>query len=305
MSATPWRDYWREHPTSNSFNTDYSAQEAGPFGVIGRFWQAQFKTIKQDDYIVDLGAGNGALSGLFLNQATTTAFKQWDNLDYAEINQATQHPNVYHQQGDMHALPYAADSIDIVYSMYGIEYSQLAISMAQVVRVLKSGGQSTLLMHHPDSVITVQSKITIAVIEQMRQSRLFTDPNALQNLSYDALKRECLMILNQHLQQVPDNSKDDVKLIGQNVFNILQSNTAVADIVTQLAVFNNQLNTQCQRLHQQVQAATDAYAFVQQINQNRLTKSNNEHTLFGFSTLNTTTIEYADSPIAISLNGIK
>ncbi|MDG1254962.1 MAG: class I SAM-dependent methyltransferase [Glaciecola sp.] len=292
MSATPWQSYWQAHSTHNSFMHEYESSE-GPYGEIDTYWQSMFNSFPKGAVIVDLGAGNGALSHLYSKHENSSLCKSWQNVDYAHITAPTLHPWITHTQADMHALPFADNSIDIVVSMYGVEYSDLSCTLAEVARVLKPNGQCVLVMHHSESIITKQSIITLEVINSLLQEPMlngFTDV-AMDNV--DMLKHYCLQVLTKHLHQVPENAQEDVKLIGQNVYNILQSNDGFLGLIKQLNLLGQDLAAQAERLAQQIKAA-------QQVAQLQSIDFNSSFTHRKFSTL-----DFDESPIATTMIAVK
>ena len=257
MSATPWQSYWQSHVTHNSFMHEYESGD-GPYGLIDHYWQSIFTSITSNTVVVDLGAGNGALSHLYIKHVGEPQCRSWHNVDYAQIKAPTAHACITHTQADMHALSFADSSVDLVVSMYGIEYSDLSRSLAEVARVLKPDGQCVLLMHHPQSIISAQSTVTIAVSEALLQEPMLAGLAAEDYSDPQALKHDCFQVLTKHLHQVPKNAQEDVKLIGQNVFNILQSNATVVDLINQLRLLGLDITAQMQRLTQQIKAAEQA-----------------------------------------------
>lgn len=292
MSATPWQSYWQSHATHNSFMHEYESGD-GPYGVIERYWHSVFDTFPKDAVVVDLGAGNGALSHLYSKHIQSSICKSWQNVDYAHITAPTQHPWITHTQADMHDLPLADNSVDIIVSMYGIEYSDLTGSLTEVARVLKPEGQCSFVMHHPESVISKQSKITLAVINTLLQEPMLNGLSGVSIESVEVLKRYCLQILTTHLHQVPENYQEDVKLIGQNVFNILQSNDALLGLIKQLDLLGQSIAAQAQRLAQQIEAAQQV-ALLQSID----FKSSFTHLEFS-------TLDFDESPIATTMIAVK
>lgn len=292
MSATPWQSYWQSHATHNSFMHEYESGD-GPYGLIDDYWQSIFTSITNNTVIVDLGAGNGALSHLYIKHVGEPQCRSWHNVDYAQIKAPTAHACITHTQADMHALPFADNSVDLVVSMYGIEYSDLSRSLAEVARVLQPGGQCVLLMHHPQSIISAQSSVTIAVSEVLLQEPMLAGLAAEDYSDPQALKHACFQVLTKHLHQVPTNAQEDVKLIGQNVFNILQSNAPVVDLINQLRLLGLDITAQMQRLTQQIKAAEQA------------AQLHADHMPSSFKHVKLNTLDYAGLPIATTLIGNK
>lgn len=294
MSQQPWQSYWQTHTTANSFLHEYQSGE-GPYGVIADYWSRIFEQFRPESNVIDLGAGNGALSHLYLRQFPKPVIGKWQNIDFAHIQCETAHACVEHIQADMHALPIPSNSIHHAVSMYGLEYSDLHQSISEISRVLVSNGQLHCLLHHPDSIISLQSRITINVSERLLKVDFLSDPQSLSSLSYEQIKQHCLTGLNAHLHSVDIKAQEDVKLIGQNVFNILQFNSSVIVICECLQQLADAIAAQSQRLVQQLNAAEQAKTF---FDTNRYdAQFVKEHAL--------ELLTYNDSPVAYAFSGIK
>jgi hypothetical protein len=90
-------------------------------------------------------------------------------------------------------------------------------------------------------------------------------------------------------------AQEDVKLIGQNVFNILQFNSSVIVICECLQQLADAIAAQSQRLVQQLNAAEQAKTF---FDTNRYdAQFVKEHAL--------ELLTYNDSPVAYAFSGIK
>lgn len=294
MSQQPWQSYWQTHTTANSFLHEYESGE-GPYGVIADYWSRIFEQFRPETNVIDLGAGNGALSHLYLRQFPQPVIGKWQNIDFAHIQCETAHACVEHIQADMHALPLSANSVQQAVSMYGLEYSDLEQSMSEISRVLVSNGQLHCLLHHPESIISLQSHITINVSERLLKVDFLSDPQSLSSMTYEQIKLHCLKGLNAHLHSVDIKAQEDVKLIGQNVFNILQFNTSVVVICECLQKLADAIAAQSQRLMQQLDAAAQAKSFFAA--NNHKAQFVNEHSL--------ELLTYNDRPIAYAFSGIK
>ena len=254
MSTQAWDAYWAEHSTTNSFACDYAETE-GPYGAIFSFWREQFAKFSKSDTVLDLAAGNGALVDLYLHVMGKQSLPTWYNLDAANARPVLQHPNIHYQKTTIEALPFADASADHVISMFGFEYSDMRHSLKEALRCLKPAGECVFVMHHPDAVISEQSRITCTTYDQMLADPIWDNTATFSTMSPQQVQRTLLRFLNQHLQQVPQDAQDDVKLIGQSIFNILQSNTHIEDIIAQLQRLEAQMRFQVERLQQQMKAA--------------------------------------------------
>lgn len=153
-----WSRYWSEgalHSCAGSFAGNYD-------GEIGAFWRSVFAPLGRDDRVLDIATGNAPLPQLLLDARypDPASLPRIDAVDLAEVNPAwlaQQIPPVrerIHVQGGIaaEALPFADHSFDLIVSQYGIEYSDLPRSAAEVVRVRKPGGRIALVLHHQQSL---------------------------------------------------------------------------------------------------------------------------------------------------------
>ncbi|MGB3725360.1 MAG: methyltransferase domain-containing protein [Glaciecola sp.] len=253
MQATnPWDDYWRNNDSTNSFEFDYSTTD-GPYGVVNKFWQNTYKTFLTDATIVDIAAGNGALSNLYLQCSDVPSFKQWWNVDSAQTQALVKHEAIQYTLASAESLPFSDNSIQHFVSMFGIEYSSLERSLSEVKRCLSVNGTSIFMLHHHQSIISQQSRITVSVLSRLVSSSLFNNLESYQSLSN--LKQHLLSSLNNSLAVSKPHEQDDVKIVGQQVFNIIQQNQSCENTVVLLCELKSQLIHQTTRLEQQLCAA--------------------------------------------------
>jgi ubiquinone/menaquinone biosynthesis C-methylase UbiE len=265
-----WDQYWQEHDTSNSFACDYTENE-GPYGVVNRFWLKCFEGITPSDVVMDFGCGNGALAKLYIDSRPEPECQHWHSVDLASVNVATLHPSFSFIQADMTALPFADSSVDVCLSMFGLEYANLADVFREITRLQARGPRLYAMLHHTDSIITQQSKVTHHVSKQMLTSPLFTNLDQYLGLSHQQLGQQLLQRLQTHLHAANPVEADEVKLIGQAIFQVLQSTHVVAECVTLLSQLVTQMQAQLTRLEQQVLAAQQASSLPQVLESLNLT----------------------------------
>lgn len=153
-----WSRYWSEgalHSCAGSFAGNYD-------GEIGGFWRSVFAPLGRNDRVLDIATGNAPLPQLLLDArySDPTSLPQIDAVDLAEVNPAwlaQRIPPVRERvrvQGGIaaEALPFADHCFDLIVSQYGLEYSDLSRSAAEVVRVRKPGGRIALVLHHHQSL---------------------------------------------------------------------------------------------------------------------------------------------------------
>lgn len=166
-----WSRYWaggQLHSCAGSFDGNYD-------GAIGAFWRSVFASLSHQDRVLDIATGNAPLPQLLLSAraADPASLPRVDAVDLAEVNPAWLArliPPVRERlrvQGGIaaEALPFADHSFDLIVSQYGIEYSDLARSAAEVVRVRKPGGKVALVLHHPQSLPVRLGRAEVAHID--------------------------------------------------------------------------------------------------------------------------------------------
>lgn len=247
-----WDSYWANNNSTNSFEFDYSTSD-GPYGIINAFWQKVFQQFSETELVVDLAAGNGALANLFVQSRSQLNCHQWINIDSANAQNVIKHKQVQYKKDNIEELSLPDASVDHFISMFGLEYALFSKSLIQIKRCLKESGKFHFIMHHKDSVISLQSAITIEVFEDVLASGLLD--NLAQYKEHSSLKRHLLTGLNKQLHSKAAKYHDDVKLIGQNIYYILESTSVVATCIERLQDLVEDLALQVTRLQQQLSAA--------------------------------------------------
>ena len=204
LSAEQWTRYWSAGSTTSflgRFDQNYD-------GEIKAFWQAGFNALPPQANIVDLGAGNGALSILAAEYSagadkafTVTA------VDYAEIDPqdrvvgklpADLRQRIRLLSGTrMEHTGLEAGQFDAAISQFGFEYGDVEQTVAEASRLLKpQAARLMLIMHHCDS----------AVIRQAREGLQQVDTCDASGL-HDIL-RQLLHTVDQLKQQGKDPAED-------------------------------------------------------------------------------------------------
>ena len=111
--------------------------------------------------ILDIGCGNGAL---VIPTLEVLRAGSYSGVDLAKVEfsapakaKRNSNPNFDAElfgQTPAESLPFEDDSFDLACSIYGIEYSDITQSTAEIYRVLRKQGKFQALMHASESVIT-------------------------------------------------------------------------------------------------------------------------------------------------------
>ncbi|SHH21716.1 class I SAM-dependent methyltransferase [Massilia sp. CF038] len=149
-----WTRYWSQgatHSCGGSFGSRYE-------GALAQFWRGAFATLAPGARVLDIATGNGALPQLLVDfdpqgqiacdaiDLATLAPAWFDALPPARRAQLR-----FHGQQAAEALPFADASVDMVISQYGLEYTDLARTVPELLRVCKPDGQVRLVCHHAEA----------------------------------------------------------------------------------------------------------------------------------------------------------
>ncbi|MFC3714379.1 class I SAM-dependent methyltransferase [Sphingoaurantiacus capsulatus] len=165
-----WNDYWH-------FDRLSSFDDAGPTNYaqeIAAGWQAFFEALPDGAAILDLCTGNGAIAVM----AAAAARRARKSFRIAAVDAADVNPyrHVKQHRDDLAAidfrpatpierLPWPAASFDAVVSQYGIEYSDLSLSVPELARVIAPGGKVRLVVHAAEGPVVQRSARVVPEID--------------------------------------------------------------------------------------------------------------------------------------------
>lgn len=151
-----WSKFW----TTSTVTALPETFPAGYDGAMLDFWREQL----DDDFghIVDLATGNGALVWMAHDiQMRRTRPARITGIDLADIDPFTalnkspdDYPTISFSGGtSADALSFVDHSVDVVISQYGVEYSNLESTIAEISRVVTRSGKMCFILHDCESVI--------------------------------------------------------------------------------------------------------------------------------------------------------
>ena len=153
----PWSSFWQQgHSTTfgHFFRSGYE-------GAVKDWWIALLEPYSPSADILDIGCGNGAL---VIPTLEVLRAGSYSGVDLAKVEfsapakaKRNSNPNFDAElfgQTPAESLPFEDDSFDLASSIYGIEYSDITQSTAEIYRVLRKQGKFQALMHASESVIT-------------------------------------------------------------------------------------------------------------------------------------------------------
>lgn len=168
-----WSSYWAAgglHSCIGGFVED-------PDGAIAGFWQECFAGLRDDDRVLDLGTGNGALPR-FLRDHVPHRLRV-DAIDLADLAPGWRAANAedgitFHSGVRMEELPFHNGAFDLVVSQFGLEYARWPDALDEALRVRAATGRLAFVMHHAGSLV-----IRLGRAEVLQQDLLLADGGLL------------------------------------------------------------------------------------------------------------------------------
>jgi SAM-dependent methyltransferase len=164
-----WSKFWKQ-----GYITTFGASKKNNYdGVVRDFWREKFLDLAAGSHVLDIATGNGAIAML----AAEVAKESGKNLAISATDLAAINNNV---SGDDNAValrsnikfrshtpcekqPFQDDSVDLVTSQFGFEYSDITKTIAEARRILKPGGQFIAISHHAESALIKAATIELQV----------------------------------------------------------------------------------------------------------------------------------------------
>ncbi len=162
----------------------------------GRTWEALARTalpLLQPGDVLDIASGDGVLAELLARHSRRYICVDTSaRVVAAAAERLRRFANVQVREGDMHALPFADDSFDLVVLMHALTYAaKPAQAVAEAARVLRPGGRlllSSLGKHEHRAVVTAYGHVNLGFTE--KELHRFTDKAGLNVASCETVTRE-------------------------------------------------------------------------------------------------------------------
>lgn len=172
MSVEHWENYFR----GGQLATCPTGPDGGYDLELADIWRAFLEPLGATAVVVDVATGNGAVLALAADLSRQLN-RTWSlhGCDLARIDPVRDvrdgperfsgvqfHPGVATE-----SLPFADGSVDAVCGQYALEYSDRAVALREVARVLKTGGRAQFVLHHADSKLMLNARASLAECEQV------------------------------------------------------------------------------------------------------------------------------------------
>ncbi len=140
----------------------------------GRTWEALARTalpLLEPGDVLDIASGDGVLAELLAPHARRYVCVDTSaRVVAAAAERLSRFKNVQVREGDMHALPCANDSFDLVVLMHALTYStKPGVAVAEAARVLKPGGRvllSSLAKHEHRAAVEAYGHVNLGFTEK-------------------------------------------------------------------------------------------------------------------------------------------
>ncbi len=160
----PWSLFWRQgHSTTFG---EYFKQ--GYAGAVADWWQSVLESLPARTVVMEVGCGNCSLLPAMIKAGVNA---KYIGVDIASVQLSaiaeqglaeSKIEVILHSRTPAEEVPEPTASVELIASVFGIEYSDLDRSLPEVLRLLKPGGRFCALLHHDDSVVTSMSRRAIS-----------------------------------------------------------------------------------------------------------------------------------------------
>lgn len=162
----------------------------------GRTWEALARSalpLLAPGDVLDIASGDGVLAELLAPHSRRyVCVDTSPRVVTAAAERLRRFQNVEVRAGDMHALPFADGSFDLVVLMHALTYAaKPAQAVAEAARVLKRGGRlllSSLAKHEHRAVVEAYSHVNLGFGE--KDLRKFIDKAGLKVVNSETVTRE-------------------------------------------------------------------------------------------------------------------
>jgi ubiquinone/menaquinone biosynthesis C-methylase UbiE len=177
-----WTKYWSQGNLT-SLPCGFTANYDGEFL---EFWQLQFAMLADRAVVLDVCSGNGSIALLArdyaLRHSLDISVKAVDAADIDLTRVIERHPQLGQHAQAIQFLPgtlledvaEAPESIDLVTSQYGVEYTDWRASADNIVRMLRPGGHFSMVCHDLNSKVTREMERQQAGYAQLVDVGLFS-----------------------------------------------------------------------------------------------------------------------------------
>lgn len=264
-----WSDYWSQgHITS--FGQDIKNNYTGK---LKQSWSDFAKELSPDSKVLDIGTGNGALIQLInTSSANQFEFIGVDKASVAKVAAGVTNSRIL-SNVSAESLPFSDNEFDAIVTQFAIEYSELALSIPELFRVLKPGGLFQVVCHEVDSDIVKPNLLILNSAMRVKDALLGPLKQLIIELKNDeqGLISKQTSIIKQHLESeraIHPYAIDATRF--PDFYQFILNNRKI-DLDRAYALFSDELNGLIFRLKDLEQAASNSKQLKQLLPPNLVT----------------------------------
>ncbi len=182
-----WDTYWQGAQTSGAYTGGGSSHP-----LVTSFWTHYFLIAKSRNTsfrIIDIASGNGAI----VECANSVFEGQLPEFTCLDVSVSAirileeRFPGVQGIVADAASIPLDSASFDIATSQFGVEYAGLE-ALEELTRMVASGGELALLLHHSGGTIHEQCKASLDATRQMHAAEFIPKCIAMFEAGFSAMQ---------------------------------------------------------------------------------------------------------------------
>lgn len=232
QTSIHWSNYWKQGQLTSlpqDFKLNYN-------GNILKEWIKSFKLLAKNSRVLDLCAGNCAISLLTAEYSNSYSLNlDIYAVDAAQINKQSiiqKNPSQSKYLSKIHLFPncpvenieFESNQFDLITSQYGIEYCQWDVSAQQIYRLLKNGGEFTMISHSGSTKIIKYMNIEKNNYQYLFQIGLFRylEQYSKKKISFRVLLQNLYRIqvkLSQYYHQNPSELIKSILVLNNDILN--------------------------------------------------------------------------------------
>lgn len=176
--------HWETYYRTGALATSPTSQDGGYNLEIREAWHDFFAILPNGARILDVGTGNGVVA-LIAKETASTLDRTWEihGTDLAQIDPPRDVPGgelrftgiEFHSGVATERLPFDEASFDAVSGHYALEYSDTAVALKEIFRVLKPAACAQFILHHVDSLLVRNAQLSLREAEfVLKETKLYT-----------------------------------------------------------------------------------------------------------------------------------
>jgi len=166
LSLQQWETYYR----GGMIATCPTGPDGGYDLELRTAWVEFFSTLPDQACLLDVGTGNGVIALIAVETASALG-RHWEihATDLAQIDPLRDVADGKRRlagiqfQGGVatEKLPFERGQFDAVSGHYALEYTDTAMALTEIHRVLKAGGEAQFILHNADSVLVQNARSSL------------------------------------------------------------------------------------------------------------------------------------------------